>query len=159
MGNHFNVPKIRSQGRVNWCGPYALAVIFGCSYDHAESFVRQVTKSKRIQGLWNSEMKLAITARNNTLTKSRLFFVRHETTAYYATGYTGRSKRMTLTQWYKQRPNKTATYIVNVTGHYVVVRGTKIIDNVSRVWQPVHVRRQNKRSLVRSVWEIQRVAA
>ena len=61
---------------------------------------------------------------------------------------------MTLTQWYKQRPDKQATYVVNVTGHYVVVRGTRVIDNQQPVWQPFADRKKHKRSLVVKVIQI-----
>jgi len=158
MSNHFNIPKGRSRNRVNWCGPYALAVIFGSSYDHADLIVRKATGKTMVKGLWLSEMRAAINDRNNGVQR-KLAVVRHDVTDFRGAGHTGRAKHMTMTQWYKQRPNKTATYLVMVTGHFLIVRGTKVIDNHSRKWEPFHARRTMKRSHVKGVYEIQRVAA
>jgi hypothetical protein len=43
---------------------------------------------------------------------------------------------------------------VNVTGHYVVVRGTRVIDNQQPVWQAFADRKKHKRSLVANVIQI-----
>jgi hypothetical protein len=148
-----------------------LAVLFGCSYKYAEKMIRAAcTKAhppqKQIRGMYNDNMIRTVYHRNNNVKgKLRMIELPHlrfenfeeQGEMYKVRGVRG--KKQTLTQWYKGRTDKGATYLVNVTGHYVVVRGTRIIDNQTKAWEPFHARRKHKRSHVRQVWKIERSAA
>ena len=60
----------------------------------------------------------------------------------------------TLAAWLKTRDRK-KTYLVNITGHYIVVSGDKTIDNQSGEWQPQRSRKsKHRRKRVGYAWEI-----
>lgn len=170
MSNWF-VPQEHGQQRPHWCGPYALAVLFGCSYKHAEKMIRSANtrehpKRKEIRGMYNSNMIRTILHRNKSVKRGltpidlpHLAFENFSTDDGLVKVRGVRGKKQTLTQWYKGRTDKGATYLVNVTGHYLVIRGTRIIDNQTKLWEPFHARRKHKRSHVQQVWKIERKAA
>ena len=54
--------------------------------------------------------------------------------------------------WLKTRDRK-KTYLVNITGHYIVVSGDKTIDNQSGEWHSVR-KSKHRRKRVGYAWEI-----
>jgi len=149
MGNHFNVPKRTQKKRRTWCGPYALAVLFGTNYDRTYSMcVKWLRKSRGITGMYECEMLHCIKRRNQSVAKQLA------TSQVAGYNYGDRRERPTMTQWYKSRAVKTGTYLVAVTGHFLAVRGTKIIDNQSGQWESFAARRSYKSSRISGVWLI-----
>jgi len=132
----------------SWCGPYALAAVAGITYDAAYDTCLQVTGKPVVKGLTVYHLQKGLAARGVQYTRLSMTETRKPAEGWRL------GEPMTLTQWYKQRPDKQATYIVNVTGHYVVVRGTRVIDNQQPVWQAFADRKKHKRSLVENVIQI-----
>lgn len=137
MSKFAHAPARSSQRRRTWCGPYAAAVVLGLDYDTAYDLCLQANPSRqRITGLSKEALRRVLWAAGRKC---------------FWSGFM--AEQPTLAQWYKTRPDKQATYIVNVTGHYVVVRGTRIIDNQQPVWQAFADRRKHKRSRVVDVMQ------
>lgn len=152
----------------HWCGPYAIAAIIGRDYlpvyndcvfvlnraakGVAGMYTSEVTKVLRFYG--KTVVKLPMEERYNMIRRpaKRLSLSGGVTLCTKERMEYGRPK--TLAQWYKGREDKQATYLVNVTRHFVVVRGTRIIDNNSMAWEPFHARRKDKRAMVREVFRI-----
>ena len=136
--------------RTMWCGPYALAVVSGLTYDETYKKVLRKLRSmkssykhkpKIIKGMYHSELE----AVGKTL-KCPFEF----------TGSARRRARLTLNRTKDHlRPNR--IYIVNVTDHYLVVNTSDwtMCDNWTKAWVPVkgsvHARKK-----VLSVAEVKR---
>lgn len=154
------VPARTKRSRNTWCGPYVAAVLAGVDYDDAYAATLKVTRRRAVTGMRNAELLAVLDSYGVSTVKlpsDQVYEYEPYTIGSGPGGYTVRGhrmKNMTLTQWYKQRPNKTATYIVQVTGHFLVVRGTRVIDNQFAEWLPFAKRRKHKRSLVRSVFVV-----
>ena len=118
--------------RTLWCGPYALAVVSGLSYDEVyKKALRKVRRDtpnychqpKYIKGM----MKGQVEAVAKTL-KVPCKFGRVE----------GMSRTATLSNLMDYlQPNR--VYIVGITGHYVVVNTSTgmLIDNIHKDWVKV----------------------
>lgn len=62
----------------------------------------------------------------------------------------------TLAAWLRQRPNRAGTYVVNVTGHYVLVVGRKFVDTATRgEWVSI-AKAPHRRTRVENVWQVSR---
>lgn len=60
----------------------------------------------------------------------------------------------TLAGFLKMRPNRAATYVVNITGHYVLVSGRKFVDTYTRgEWVSI-AKCPHRRARVVKVWEL-----
>jgi hypothetical protein len=61
---------------------------------------------------------------------------------------------ITFAAWLRQRKNKAGTYLVNVTGHYVLVSGRKFVDTYTKgEWVNIG-KAPHRRTRVVKVWEI-----
>ena len=98
-----------------YCGPYALAAVTGVTYAEACRKLKALRREnrkhnvpKRIKAMWNEEMS-----------------------ALLGPGWVAVSgPRRTLGQFIKQNP--TGTFVVQVTGHYLVLSDGYFIDNQTR---------------------------
>jgi hypothetical protein len=62
----------------------------------------------------------------------------------------------TLAAWLRTRPDKSATYIINVTGHYVLISGRKFVDTGTRgEWVNIG-KAPHRRARVVKVWRVER---
>jgi hypothetical protein len=62
----------------------------------------------------------------------------------------------TLAAWLRFRADKSATYVVNTTGHYVLVVGRKFVDTGTRgEWVGIG-KAPRRRSRVENVWQVTR---
>lgn len=122
-----------------WCGPGALSIITGWDYETArQSFVR-VTGKRSITRVYNHQML-------KCLNEAGFRTIKHCP-----------DDNMTLAAWLKARPpeHMDKTFLVQVTGHYIVVRGRKACDN--RTKEPVFLTKMHsRRARVQCVWEVYR---
>lgn len=135
----------KAVGRVTWCGPYAIAAVLPrWSYTTALNALkaRRGGAWERVMGVPEGELVAIINSTGK----------RH---ARIIDSFGGkRSPKPTLTQWYRQRPDRQATYIVVAGDHYLTIAGTKIIDNWTCEWQPFHMRKKHKKARVRCVIKV-----
>lgn len=62
----------------------------------------------------------------------------------------------TLAQWLRQRPDRAGTYVINVTGHYVLVVGRKFVDTkTGGEWVSI-AKAPHRRTRVENVWKVTR---
>jgi hypothetical protein len=128
-----------NKNRSTWCGPAAISIITGCGYDCAVDLMKSVSGRPMIKGVYNGWMLQAL---------RRLGYdcgTPEEFTDW----------RPTLAWWLRTRDpeDMQTTYLVNVTHHYVVVRGRKIADNKTTV--PVFLRQYpRRRARVIKAWKI-----
>ena len=148
MTKFAHAPARSTTSFCSWCGPYALAAVARIDYDAAYETCLQVTGQSVVKGLTVYHLLKGMAALGVQYTRLPTYEIRKPAEPRRL------GEPMTLTQWYKQRPDKQATYVVNVTGHYVVVRGTRVIDNQQPKWQPFADRKKHKRSLVKNVIQI-----
>lgn len=132
-----------TRGATTWCGMYALALVSGLEYEVVykkmlrgiNSVRHKWAKRKYITGVHNRDME-----RTAKTVKTPFVFKRAE--------------RMTLSQYIDHLdPNK--VYIIEITGHYVVVdtRTWELCDNQSKSWCPVG-ESKHKRCFVREIAEV-----
>lgn len=107
----------KAEGRNTYCGPAALSILTGKPTHDTARAIREVTGKQRVFGVSNGALER--TARHMGL---ELFVV-----ADYRGN--GTSTRPTFTQWLQRRValreqggKANGTYIVTLTGHYVVVQ-------------------------------------
>lgn len=116
-------------GRNRFCGPAALSTVSGFSTDECARVIR--------------DCHFARHARSRGGVKGTSTFEMME--AFRALGYfLGRTirpkvdgKRPTLAAWLRSRTDRRATFLVMITGHWVVVRGNKFCDSFTR--EPVNL--------------------
>lgn len=159
-------PARSAKKRRTWCGPYAVAVLMGVDYDAAYDTCVRILRRDGIRGMYNSELERIMTTLGVGFRKWTFQEYTGTVTVDAQTDFKdGRwfikpvtvNKHLTLNQWYKARADKQATYVINVSRHYVIVRGTRIIDNQQPEWKAWADRkgaRSYKRGLVHGVWQI-----
>lgn len=126
-----------SASRAAWCGPYALAYVLGISYMSAARRVQQVGRRSRLpQRVYVSEMKAVLDSEGALA-------------GFEKYGY----ETPTFRQWAKANAGHGKRFIVNVTGHYIVVDGNRWIDNQQRKLQPLYAY-AHPRKRVRAIMEI-----
>lgn len=138
-----NAVSGKSIKRNTWCGPAAISIITGLGYDEAIDLLKRVTGKRAIRGVSRNEMFRALQAIGWDC-KDRWEYTKEH--------------RPTLAWWLRQRGDEEmdTTFLVNVTGHYVVVRGRKIADNL--VMAPVWLREYpHRRKRVKVVWSMRQV--
>ena len=136
-----HTPLRTSKSRHTWCGPYAAAVFMRQHYDAAYEVCLCHTFRGKITGMSNKLMKTVMGANGIYMT---LHYCRD--VGSYA------RQNPTLAAWLKTRDRK-KTYLVNITGHYIVVSGDKTIDNQSGEWHSVR-KSKHRRKRVGYAWEI-----
>lgn len=127
--------------RKTWCGPYALAVVAGKTYEFAYQMLKQIRGKRHACGVYNTNMDKAF-----GFCGLKAEFVKAE-------------KRCNLRKYIDEylAPNK--LYIINITRHYVVVdtRDHTTIDNQNPEWVPIE-NSKHLRCLVQFVAEIKNPA-
>lgn len=143
-----NAPARSSTMRSSWCGPYAIAVCLGITYDEAYALIKKALRTKmRITSMYDSWVTKA-------LKRGGLRVKTFEPPARYAKVKLGGWPTLrNLADYLK--PNR--LYIVRVTDHYITVdtRDWTAIDNNGRGWFPVDWHRMANRK-VRCVLEVKR---
>lgn len=121
-----------------WCGPSAISIITGCGYDDAIARLKLDTGKTVIKGVAPQPIKRVL----------------------YAMGFSSADRELpteplTLAAWEANRPpvDRDKTFLVMVTGHYLVVKGRKACDN--RTKAPVWLKdMHSRRARVQHVWEV-----
>lgn len=155
-----------------YCGPLVIAALLGCTTAEAAAKVREATDSDRaIKGMFNHEM-LKTLARNGFTVAQRevpkLYLARRrpgqsaEDAVRYSYEQNGpdapytplKLTGCTLAAWLRQRPDRAGTYVINVTGHYVLVVGRKFVDTGTRgEWVSI-AKAPHRRMRVENVWQV-----
>jgi hypothetical protein len=121
----------RNKNSNRFCGPNALAALTGRHVDDTAHALRIVTKRKAIKGVFNRHMVAALELLGYRAT---LVPVQRPLTAVMV--HRTKAARTaqafpTLTQVLRGalKGRGAAPYLVNTTGHYVVIRGRMLFDN------------------------------
>jgi hypothetical protein len=120
-----------------YCGPFVLAHVAGISTGEAAAVLRLVTGRKAIKSVHGAELARGL--RHLKVEVLQFDSWLHEPTL----------RRPTLNQW---RKNRKGTYIVNITGHFAVLRGTTIWDNQHP--EGVHIADYPNRKRMKRVWQV-----
>ena len=132
-----------------FCGPGALSAITGRTAECGAAWInveRGRPAWRLVQGCSNHQVRRAL---------RKLGYIARRQYVCNVITRSGRFLKPTVMQWLDQRIHKSATYLVVVTGHYVVVRGNQLVDN--QHGNPVHVERSKHiRKRVRMVFIIER---
>lgn len=128
----------RSSNR--FCGPLALAAILGHKTTaESAALLRSVTGKRSIKGVWSSSMLDALHAAG---CKTQSLPVSYP--------------RPTVAGWLRTtKRDPELFYLLNVTGHYIVVRGRKIMDTFTNGEWTFLRRAPGRRKRVRNVWLVQ----
>lgn len=120
-----------------WCGPYAVSHLLGCCTGEAAARLRRVSGRRQITGI--APRYVLSVLRGAGLFPVDVWNFRH----------LGATDRPTLAQFLKGK--RGGLYLVNVTGHYIVVNGWHIFDNS----HPKGVKRRKwrkRRKRVKAAW-------
>ena len=109
-------------GRNNYCGPCALAYVLETDPDKAAALLRKTSGTRSIRGVSNGLLIEAIWAAG---VKTRLAFP------------IGQVPHPQLRRWLLTREDPAALYIVNITGHYIIVHGDQMFDNRFHLGKPL----------------------
>lgn len=137
-----------------WCGPYALALISGNTYDHTYSECIRVANN-RINYLNRDRMPFQKLRKVKVITG----MLNHELERVAkALGcsmkWTFCNSTPTLSRMTEElRPNR--IYVINITDHYVVVdtRNWTVCDNQTQEWEPIK-QSKHRRKRVRNIAEV-----
>ena len=97
------------QGKNRYCGPFAIAALTGGTTDDASRLVRSFTGRRAIKYMYTDELKEALIRRGKKL--KHISFPK--------------GCRPTLSQWIAKHAKPDTSYVVLVTGHYVVVSNNR----------------------------------
>ena len=104
--------------RITWCGPYALAVVAGCTYEKAYQTVKHIRRKRHCKG---------ITVKN---------FVSGCKALGIKTEYKKLERKTKLSKFWDMHlaPNK--VYVVHITKHFLTIdtRDMLTIDNQNPEW-------------------------
>lgn len=127
---------LRREGSNQFCGPAALSLITGRSVDDCVGVLKDVRHSSRaVKGVYNGEMREALT---------------HLGYRMHVLPVRGRPTLARLLRSLKERGPENI-FLINTTGHYVVLRGRKIFDNKNP--EGVFVRQyRHRRARVYASW-------
>jgi hypothetical protein len=130
------VRVLRSVASNQFCGPAALSLITGRSVDDCVSVLKNVRHSSQVvKGVYNGEMREAL---NHLGYRMHVLPVR------------GRPTLARLLRSLRERGPE-YIFLINTTGHYVVLRGRKIYDNKNP--EGILVRQyQHRRARVYASW-------
>lgn len=120
-----------------WCGPAAISIITGCGYDDAIARLKLDLGKPVVKGVPQSSMRRVLNAMGYSVAPRTV------------------ENEPTLAGWLstRQESDLDKTFLVTVTGHYIVVKGRKACDNKTKapVWlKDMH----SRRARVQEVWEI-----
>ena len=127
---------LRRVGSSSFCGPAALSLITGRSVDDCVTVLKHIRQSARaIKEIYNTEMREAL---------AHLGYQMH------VLPVRGRPTLAQLLRSLRERGPE-HIFLINTTGHYVVLRGRKIYDNKNP--EGVFVRQYNhRRARVYASW-------
>lgn len=120
-------PIKRKTGDANiYCGPAALCAVTGKPYEEVRTMINNIrdrASNTAVKGMWPTELRRCL---------RRLGF--------YGVWWKPETERPTLAKFLRDRPKDmiNQTLIIELTGHYVTVKGRKFIDNHTKV--PVFIR-------------------
>lgn len=130
----------RDGGHKMYCGPAALCAITGKHYEDVRTVVNRVRGRKHNQGITGMGNREMIKALNKMS---------------YIALVTKVQDNPTLSKFLRERDDelKKQTLLIEVTGHYVTVKGDTLIDNFTVC--PVHIAiAPHKRTRVKKYWVI-----
>jgi hypothetical protein len=128
-------------GRNRYCGPAAISSIAGVTTDLAAEVVRELGDRVSIKSMQNAEMRAVLPSFGFKATLEA--------------SYRKSEGPPNLKAWLDRREKFDATYLVHITGHYLVVSGRWFADSTRR--KPVDVRdAPHMRCRVRNAWRIER---
>ena len=135
-----------------WCVPYAIATASLLrSYEAAEDAIREVIPEYQKPLRWEREMGYRSKPIKGVFMAST---VRVMSALGLVMVPKSVSRKLTLTQWYKQRGDKKGFYIVSAGRHVQLVHGTMICDNCSDGWVSFNQHRRYKRARIKSVYQM-----
>lgn len=105
-------------GRNSYCGPAAISTITGASTDLAAKLIRRKTGAQSVKGAYFSDLAYAFDC---------LGFKASDGCGWQIGG-----KYPTLSKWLSDHRNPAFTYLVQVTGHWLVVRCDMLADSRHR---------------------------
>lgn len=114
MDTHYEIPY----GNNGYCGPTALAYLTRSDPDTAAKLLREVTGKRAIRGAHNRWMLAALDRK-----QIRVFPVVLEA--------------RTLRQWWEKWKNTPGEFLINITGHYIVIHNGKYFDNRCHLGKPM----------------------
>lgn len=118
----FHKPNKARKGST-WCGPYALAVISGKTYEEAYVFAKKSVPHRRMMGMYNIEVTKAARRMGFKKFEFKMIPKQERCCLRKAIDY--------------MKPNR--IYIVNVTNHYIVVntKDWTLTDSWRDGWEPI----------------------
>ena len=127
---------LRREGSNQFCGPAALSLITGRSVDDCVGVLKDVRHNSRaVKGVYNGEMREALI---------------HLGYRMHVLPVRGRPTLARLLRSLKERGPE-HIFLINTTGHYVVLRGRKIYDNKNP--KGIFVRQyRHRRARVYATW-------
>jgi hypothetical protein len=127
---------LRRENSNTFCGPAALSLITGKSVDDCVSVLKRVRQSTRaVKGVYNEEMREAL---------GHLGYRMH------VLPVRGKPTLARILRSLKERGPE-HIFLINTTGHYVVLRGRKIYDNKNP--EGIFVRHyRHRRARVYATW-------
>lgn len=135
-------------GSNTYCGPAALAYVTRTHPDVAAGHLRRVGNVRAIRGVANSLLLKTMTDLG----------VRYSDAGprVYFTASTGRQfrEKPTFKQWWLGT-KKDAEYIINITGHYIILHNDVVFDNRFHLGKPLHQCPYLRRR-VKMAWRIER---
>jgi hypothetical protein len=123
-----------------WCGPSAIAAVTGKTYDDALLALKAESGRDVVMGVQVIHLQRALARMGHRMTPVCSFI---------------KSERPTLAAWLKGRDAelRASVVIVNVTRHYVTVKGNRIVDNLTG--KPVATSKYPKRRVrVKAAWRV-----
>jgi hypothetical protein len=135
-------------GSNTYCGPAALAYVTRTTPDESARHLRRVGNKRSIRGVSNTLLL-------KTLTDLGVRYSDAGPRVCYTSG-TGRQLREkpTFKQWWLGT-DKGTEYIVNITGHYIVLHNDVVFDNRFHLGKALHLCPYLRRR-VRMAWRIER---
>ena len=157
MASRKFTPAPRKGFRTNWCGPYAMAAILHTTYENAEALYRQEEGDMAPADIRGTVPAIVVSALGRAGLFTTVAFDPLDVVEARLVGdttYMGVSRPPTLAQWLREwRQDKAATYLVQVTGHWVVVGGRQVIDNHMKTWT-AEGKSKHRRRRVQKVWRV-----
>jgi len=134
--------KIKPDGRRTMCGPGAISAITGKPVSDIKEAAYDVKGCRYICGMTNFEVEQTL-----------LQF------GYHANCLLRLNGKVTFAKWLRDRKNDymmNSLFLVQLTKHYVVVKGRKMVDN--HTMEPVFIRKApHRRRRVQTVWVINKL--
>lgn len=145
METGYTIPK----GSNSYCGPAALAYITRTDPDTAAYRFRKASGKRAIRGVTNRLMLTVLADLGVRFTYAvPISLSRYNPRLFNRVG-TG-----TLKQWWLSTETE-GLYLINITGHYIVLDGWRVFDNMHRNGISVHTCPYLRRR-VKAAWRIER---